>query len=370
MAAQVTQKTVPPAAPGMALHSFHPGWFGAVMGTAIVGVAAFMNPGSIPALRAPLSVLGIAWVALAWVVAVIIGVPYFLRWVRHPDAATKDLRHPVMGSMYATFPAAVVVLATATAAVAPAVLPPGTVFWIVAVLAVAGSILAFAASVALAYFLFVTPNVGVEAANGGWFIAPVTNIIVPMVLVPLVPGVSPETGRFLLLMSYAYWGMGFFLFLMVASLLYDRLVYHPLPAAPLAPSLWIVLGGIGVGGIALVRMAQGGGQIWGDASALVGQLSAVGAAVLWGFGLWWLAAAILLLGRYLVRGGLPYGIGWWAFTFPVGAYTVDTLTLGRVFSVGAIEWLGVLLFLLLAVFWLVVTVRTLIGMRTGEAWRR
>ena len=368
----VTQGTAPSAAgaPGMALHSFHPGWFGAVMGTAIVGVAAFMNPGSVPAIKAPLSVLGIAMVVLAWVAAIVIGVPYVLRWVRHPEAATKDLVHPVMGAMYATFPAGMVVLATATAAVGPAVLPPAAVFWLVAVLGGVGAILAFAVSVVLAYLLFVTPSVGVEAANGGWFIAPVTNIIVPMVFVPLIPGVGPGMGQFLLIASYAYWGMGFFLFLMVASLLYDRMVYHPLPAAPLAPSLWIGLGPIGVGGLALVRMAQGGSAAWGALAPTITMLSALGALILWGFGLWWLAASILLLRRYLGGGGLPYGIGWWAFTFPVGAYTVDTLTLARVWKVGAMEWFGVLLFLLLAVFWLVVAVRTLVGMRTGEAWRR
>jgi tellurite resistance protein TehA-like permease len=157
---------------------------------------------------------------------------------------------------------------------------------------------------------------------------------------------------------------------MVASLLYHRLVYHPLPVAPLAPSLWIGLGPIGVGGLALMKMAQGGAQVWGELSAVVNLLSGIGALALWGFGLWWLAAAILLLRRYLRGGGLPYGIGWWAFTFPLGAYTVDTLTLARMWKVDAMEWLGVLLFLLLAVFWSVVTARTLIGVRTGEAWRR
>ncbi len=286
MAAQATQQATPPAAPGMALHSFHPGWFGAVMGTAIVGVAAFMNPGSIPALKSPLAVLGIAMVVLAWLFAIGIGIPYVLRWVRHPDAAKRDLLHPVMGAMYATFPAGMVVLATATAAVAPAVLPAHVVFWTVAVLGGVGSLFAFVASVALAYILFITPGIGAEAVNGGWFIAPVTNIIVPMVLVPLMPQVGPEMGRFLLVMSYAYWGMGFFLFLMVASLLYDRLVFHPLPAPPLAPSLWIGLGPIGVGGLALLRMAQGGGQIWGELGATVNMLSAIGALALWGFGLW------------------------------------------------------------------------------------
>ncbi len=358
------------ASPYTRLRAFHPGWFGAVMGTGIVGVAAYTNPGSVPALKPALSALGISMAFLSYALAIILGVPYVLRWVHHPDAAWRDLLHPVVGALYATFPAGVLVLAVVTATIGPAVLPTGAVFWVVAILAVVGSLLAFALSVVFAFILFVTPGVGPESANGGWFIPPVANIIIPVVLMPLIPGVSASTGRLLLVAGYATWGMGFLLFLMVASLLYDRLVYHPLPAAPLAPSLWIGLGPIGVGSLALIRLGQGGAPFWGDLGATLSVLSAIGALALWGFGLWWLAAAVLLLWRYLRAGSLPYGIGWWAFTFPVGAYTAATLALARAWQVEALEMLGALLSLLLGAFWLVVTIRTLIGVKTGEAWRR
>ncbi|HUX86835.1 MAG TPA: hypothetical protein VMW65_07515, partial [Chloroflexota bacterium] len=82
-------------------------------------------------------------------------------------------------------------------------------------------------------------------------------------------------------------------------------------------------------------------------------------AVLWGFGLWWLATAILLLGRYRRTGYLPYGVGWWVFTFPLGAFTVATLVLAAAWNVAALSVLGALLFVLLVVFWLVVTANTL-----------
>ena len=42
----------PSAGPGQrprGLRGFHPGWFGAVMGTAVVGIIAITNPGSDPA---------------------------------------------------------------------------------------------------------------------------------------------------------------------------------------------------------------------------------------------------------------------------------------------------------------------------------
>jgi C4-dicarboxylate transporter/malic acid transport protein len=353
-----------------ALHSFHPGWFGAVMGTAIVGVVAFMNPGSIPAMAVPLRALGVATAALAYVLAIALGIPYVLRWFHHPEAALQDLRHPVVGALFSTFPGGILVLAVTTAIIGPALLSADAVFAIVATLAAIGIPLAFALSVVFAYILFLTPNIGAEQVSGGWFIPPVVNIIVPMALMPLLPGADPEMARLLLYASYAAWGIGFFLFLMVGSLLYDRLVHHPLPAPPHAPSIWIGLGPIGVGSLALIRMAQAGAPVWGELSTAVNAVSDILALALWGFGVWWLAAAILLLWRYLRVGGLPYGVGWWAFTFPLGAYTVATLTLARILKVSAMEWFGMLLFALLAVFWAVVTTRTLIGVRSGEAWRR
>ncbi len=64
-----------------------------------------------------------------------------------------------------------------------------------------------------------------------------------------------------------------------------------------------------------------------------------------------------------------YGLGWWAFTFPLGAFTVVTLTLARAWHLSLLEWAGAALFILLAAFWLTVTARTLRAVRTGEAWR-
>lgn len=362
-----SNNTTPPLT---VLHSFHPGWFGAVMGTAIVGVSAFMNPGNISALESPLRVVGVAFVVLAYALFVALGVPYVLRWVHHPDAALKDLRHPILGALYGTFPGGVLVLATATLIVGPSVLSVDVLFPLVAILAAVGIALTFVIGVVFAYILFITPNVAPEQVNGGWFIPPVVNIIIPMVLMPFVSRVDGETARGLLVVSGAGWGIGFFLFLLIAALLYNRLVFHPLPAAPLAPSLWIGLGPVAVAGLALIRVAQDGAKVWGEMSVSISAFAQLGAFAFWGFGLWWLAAAVLLLARYLRAGSLPFGVGWWAFTFPVGAYTVMTLTLARAWRVSALEVFGIALFVLLVVFWLVVTIRTLIGVRTGEAWKR
>jgi C4-dicarboxylate transporter/malic acid transport protein len=352
------------------LRGFHPGWFGAVMGTAVVGIIAYQDPGNSAALRDAAHALGVAMVALGAALAVVLGVPYVVRWARHPAAAMADLRSPFAGALYGTFPGGILVLVVGLATVGPSLGAPDVVTALITVLGAVGIVLAFAISVVFAYLLFVEHQVGPHTANGAWFIPPVVNIIVPLALLPLLPHLSGPDASTLLAVSYAFFGMGLLLFLLVASLLYDRLVFHPLPAAPLAPSLWIGLGPVGVGSLVLLRLAQAGAPLWGAGAAAVGTMSTLAATVLWGFGLWWLAAAALLLAGYLRRGGLPFGIGWWAFTFPLGAFTAATIAIARAWHAGWLEAFGVVLFAGLVAFWVVVAVRTAVAVRSGEAWAR
>jgi C4-dicarboxylate transporter/malic acid transport protein len=357
------------AAPLSRLRGFHPGWFGAVMGTAIVAVAASLNPGQLGAAASAARTLGQVMAVLATALAIVLAVPYLGRWIKHPDAALRDLRDPVTGALYATGPGAILVLAATAAAVGPTWFSAATVRDIVAGLAWVGVPLAFVVSVVFAYLLFVRSELVPETVNGGWFIPPVVNIVVPLVLLPLVPGASPATARTLVFGSYAFWGMGFVLYLLIVTMLHHRLVLHPLPHAGLAPSLWIGLGPIGVGALALVKMGAAGAAVFGPAEQSAVLASKLAATALWGFGVWWLAAAVLLLAHYLRSGPLPYGLGWWGFTFPLGAYTVATITLARAWDLPVLEWAGAALFILLSAFWLIVAGKTLQATWTGDAFR-
>ena len=359
-----------PAAPLTGLQGLHPGWFGAVMGTAVVGIAAYTNPGHLQAMLRAAHVVGVTFVLLAAVLGVGLGGAYLARWTRHPGPALADLRHPVLGALYGTVPGGLLVLAVAVPVVAPTLgMPDGLVVATVAVLAAVGTVLGFALSLIFAYLLF-TGDIPGPLVNGGWFIPPVVTIIVPVALAPLVAHVQGSTARVLVALGYAFYGMGLLLFLLVMSLLHDRLVLHPLPGPPMAPSLWIGLGPIGVGALALLSLATAARPVLGEAEPAVAAVSRLAATGLWGFGLWWLAAAVALLVRYLRHAALPYGPGWWAFTFPLGAYTLATLTLARAWDTAVLEWIGVALFLALLGFWATVTTHTLRAVGTGQAWTR
>jgi len=90
----------------------------------------------------------------------------------------------------------------------------------------------------------------------------------------------------------------------------------------------------------------------------------VGGALLLGYGAWWLMLVVLTTLRYL-RQGMPFNLGWWGFTFPLGVYAVATLTLGRQLHLDFVSAIGGGLVVMLAVFWLIVALRTVSGVLAG-----
>jgi C4-dicarboxylate transporter/malic acid transport protein len=355
--------------PRFCLRCFHPGWFGVVMGTGIVGIALAANPGNWSAMLVPDQYAARVMAAITAVLFVGLGGLYILRWVRSPREALADLRNPLTGAMYATVPAGILVAAIMASAVGPLMFPPAVVYGLVFWLTWVGVPLTFVFSVVFLYVLMTSRGTVMEAVNGSWFIPPVANIVVPVVLAALAAHATPPAmARLLMLTGYAFWGMGLILFLLVLSMLHDRLILHPLPHAAMAPSLVITLGPVGVGALALIKLAAAGAPVFGTLAPSVSLMSLIAASILWGFGLWWMATTLVVMVRYLATGPLPYGLGWWAFTFPVGAFSMATLTLGRAWNIGYVDDLAVGFVGLLILLWLMVAVRTLWATATGEAW--
>jgi len=345
----------------------HPGWFASVMGTGILAVASYSNPGGWAPLAGAAHIVGAGLAVLAYVLGVVLLGGYAVRWVRHTSAAMADFRHPIKGAMHATLPGGLLVLAVMTSVVSPTLIPGSVATLVIAVLAVLGGALAVVMGVAFG-FVLITGETPAASANGGWFIPPVVTIIIPMVLAPLAAQADPGTAGLLVAVGYAFYGMGVLLFLLTLGLVYDRLILHPLPPAALAPSVWIGLGPVGVAALAPLALVKAGTPIWGEAAGALGLVTQITSTAIWGFGLWWLMLVAALLVRYHGNDVIPFHLGWWAFVFPLGAYTVASLTIARIWNSPILEGLGVFLYLGLVCAWLVVTTRTIAGLRSGRIW--
>jgi C4-dicarboxylate transporter/malic acid transport protein len=366
-----TTPTIPAPTPGLTsghrTRELHPGWFASVMGTGILAVTTYNNPGGLTALAGIAHAIGAGLAVITYLLAVLLLVGNAVRWIAHTNAAVADFRHPLKGAMHATLPGGLLVAAVMTSVVGPNLFSAAVATWIIAILASLGSVLALVMGVAFAVTL-ITGQPPAESVNGGWFIPPVVTIIIPMALTPLASRVDASMAGLLIMASYAFFGMGFLLFLITLGLVYDRLVLHPLAPAPLAPTVWIGLGPIGISALVPLTLAKAGASLWPDVAPAVTLVTRLASTAVWGFGLWWLALAVVLLVRYVRTGGIPFHLGWWAFVFPLGAYTAGTNTLARSWQSPTLEALAAALYLGLVVAWVVVGVRTLAGLRSGRIW--
>ena len=347
------------------IRHLHPGWFAAVMGTGILAVATLHAAIWLPLLR----VLSVAlWVLNSGLCALLL-IPWGARWVLFPRDAWADLAHPTRGPFYSTMPIGLLVLAVDFAAIGRPVIGEAIAIPLAQGLWIVGTAATLLFGVLIPYRWFISERISLDQVNGGWFIPPVAAIVVPAAAAPLIPTwSSPELRHAISLAAFAFTGIGLMLFLVVLALLFTRLVIHPLPHPHMGPTLWIGLGPIGVGTMALIRLSGAALPTMGMGNPEAASLLRLGGLVLWGFGLWWLPLAILLLFHYL-KGAFPFALSWWAFTFPLGAYTVATFLLGDAFHAPALHGMGIALWALLGGFWLTVFVLTLKGVLNGELLR-
>ena len=149
-----------------------------------------------------------------------------------------------------------------------------------------------------------------------------------------------------------------------------RLILHKLPHKDMAASGWLALGPIGTGALGLLLLGQDAPSVFAAAGIpaigpVARGIGVIGGAMLWGYGVWWLALAMMVTCRYL-RDGMPFNIGWWGFTFPLGVYAVATLTLARQTHLAFLADIGAVLVGLLALLWSIVFTRTAIGAWSGQ----
>ncbi len=354
------------AHPREVIRQFTPNWFTATMGTGILALA--LN-------QFPFPVAGLGSVAQGlWFVNIAIFILctalYAARWLFFFDGAKRIFQHSVMCMFFGAIPMGL-------ATIINGFLAFGTLHWGDAAVQIASALWWLDAALALAcawlvpYLMFTRQDHSLQGMTAVWLLpivaAEVTAASGGLLIGHLAPGTHAAN---ILFVSYALWGTSVLPALGILVILFLRMVLHKLPKRDMAASSWLSLGPIGTGALGLLVLGEQAERLFANGPlASVGVAAhgagVVGAVILWGYGAWWLALAVLITLRY-ARDGLPFNMGWWAFTFPIGVFSVATLTLARMTGVGFFEAFGAFFVVLLAMFWLVVTGRTLHGIYHGH----
>lgn len=287
-----------------------PAYFGMVMATGIVSIAAHML--GLPALAHALFVLNNGLYAVLWCL-------YLLRLALYRrqffDDLTDHLRAPgffttvaatnVLGSQY-------VLLAQRTSA--------ALVLWSVAI----------GLWVALTYAIFTAFTIKTHkptldrGINGGWLLAVVATQSVAVLGALLAARIGQPYKLEMNFFALSMWLWGGMLYIWMMSLIFYRYTFFPFLPGDLSPPYWINMGAMAIstlaGSLLIVNTP--------DAPFLLSLLPFLkGFTVFyWATGTWWIPMLLVLaVWRYVFqRFALRYDPLYWGAVFPLGMYAAST----------------------------------------------
>ena len=358
--------TAPPAGrvAEVILH-FTPNWFAACMGTGILAVALGQFPAS-PWLHGTGQALYLANNVLFLLFASI----YVLKWLRHRHLAAQLFRHPVQSMFLGTIPMAIATILNGTLIYGPALYGEAVAVEVAIVLWFVDAALALAIGIGVPFLMFTRQSHSIADMSAVWLLPVVAAEVAAASGLLLLPHFADAAAALALLVGcIVLWACSVPLALSILVILFLRMVLHKLPPAAMAATSWLALGPIGTGALGLALLALNGPQAMtasglGVLAPAMAGAALLGALALWGYGVWWFAVALLVTVRQM-RLGLPFNLGWWAYTFPLGVYALATLKIGALLPLGFFPAAGAGMVGLLVLIWSVVAARTATGAIKG-----
>ncbi|HCV78655.1 SLAC1 family transporter [Pseudomonas oryzihabitans] len=346
------------------IRQFTPNWFAVTMGTGVLALALAAFPLQFPGLHILAEGL---WLLAVLLFGLFTGL-YAARWLLFFDEAREIFAHATVSMSIGTIPMGLATLING-------LLLFGLPRWGAAVLPLAFGLwwldvaIALACGVLVPYLMFTRQAHRIDQMTAVWLLPVVAAEVAAASGGLLLPHLAAGEHFTVLVASYVLWAYSVPVALSLLVILLLRLALHRLPPASMAASSWLALGPIATGALGLLVLGSAAPAVFAaHGLAGIGEiargLGLLGALLLWGLGLWWLALAVLVTQRQ-AREGMPFNLGWWGFTFPLGVYALTTLRLGEALAAPFFTGLGAALVVLLALLWLLVASRTLAGAYRG-----
>ena len=270
---------------------FPASFFGMIMGLTGLSIA-FINLAKVYESTAILaySALGFTTVLMILLLSI-----YAYKMVRFPREVIAELKHPIKMNFVPAISISLLLLSIAFYALGYTVLSQYS--WIIGA----------AMQLALTYWVlynwvhhdFFTP----EHSNPAWFIPIVGNIIVPIVGVHHAP----------IELSWFFFSIGLVFWIVVKSILVNRIIFHTPLQERLIPTLFIFIAPPAVGFISYMALNNH-------------ELNQFG-MVLFYFGLAMTLLMAVSVGKFIK---LNFALSWWAFTFPLAAMSIASYQMAQI----------------------------------------
>lgn len=348
------------------VRQFTPNWFAANMGTGILAVALALFPLKIPILR---TAGEIVW-GFNILLFLLFTALYAARWFLFSHEAKRIFGHSTVSMFFGTIPMGLATIINGLLIFGlprwgNAVIPIAELLWWldVAMAMVCGTLIPF--------LMFTRQEHRIDQMTAVWLLPVVAAEVSAASGGLLAPHLADPSLQFtVLITSYVLWAYSVPVALSFLVILLLRMALHKLPHESMAASSWLSLGPIGTGALGMLLMGADAPTIFADHGlAEIGKaaygIGIVCGTLFWGLGLWWMILGVMITIRYFRR-GMPFNLGWWGFTFPLGVYAVATLRLGEMLHSTFFDVVGGFLVVLLSLMWLIVASRTIAGAYRGN----
>ena len=340
-------------------------WFTTVMGVGIVAGLTYSSPFSIPFQHEIGTVLFVL-LNLIFAVALLL---WAFRWMFHSDEALNDFRHPTRALFYGAFAMGINVVGNDYLVIGTHMISTSVATDISKVVWVAGTIVSLFTVVVVPYLLFTEHEVEQHQTLATWLIPVVPPIVAAATganLIPFWGGANIQFAMTALIL--AMFGITFFLFIMISSLVYGRLVYHKRLSGEAAPSLWVEIGPIGMSMGTFSTLPLTTHTIFGQYGNILHAYGIVFSIAMWGVGIWWIIISAMHTFLHLSKRGegLPFHMGWWSYVFPIGSFTNGTYALDHLAGNSFFTIAGFIQLLILWGCFAIVFSRTTRGVLNGS----
>ncbi|UYF71672.1 TDT family transporter [Acinetobacter ursingii] len=348
------------------IREFTPNWFTVVMGTGVVALILAHFPFA--------SSLFYRLGMMLWIfnsaLFIVFSVLYLARWFFYPEEAKQILSHPTMSLFLGAIPMALATVLNGFLSYGVPLFGELAVLialklWYLDVL------LAIVVGWVVPFCMFSRQQHTLPSMTAMWLL-PIVAAEVAASSGGLILNVAPDLPNAVAILwgSYILWGMSVLPAFLILAILILRLALQQIPPKELAISSWLSIGPIGTGALAMLLLGQAAPQVLQQHNLqLLGPfLQHSGlfiALVFMGVGIWWLGIAIFASLHHL-RQGIPFNLGWWGLTFPLGVFILALQQLAL-----QLQWSSLMvivhgLMMLLLGLWGLVTLKTIRGAYTGQ----
>ena len=348
------------------IRQFTPNWFTVSMGTGVVALIV----SEFPMLKALTWQLGTGLWYFNILLFVLFSVLYGLRWAFYPHEAKQIFQHPSMSLFLGTIPMALATILNGFLKYGQPIYGD-TAVQIAQTLWYADVVLALLVAWAVPFAMYRHQEHALQQMTAVWLL-PIVACEVAASSGGLLLGHLPADTHAvaILLGSYLLWGVSVLPAFAILTILMLRLVLHKLPEKEWAISSWLALGPIGTAALALLVLGHQAPTLMASLGlAQLGQFfqqtGILASLILLGFGLWWLGIAVLTTLHH-AKQDLPFNLGWWGLTFPLGVYTLAILTLAQQLNLAFLYAVGYAFAAILMLLWSLVATKTAHGFYQGH----